>query len=848
MASPTAGSSSPRADDSPEPSLPGEKVYVAVGEEVSESKATLLWALHKFHKGAGSSFVLLHVCSPSKFLAGMGARTPAAQAEHGLTAYKEMQLQRITDSLDQYLLLCAQEKINAEKLVVESDDVAQGLVDLISEYRVTALVMGAAADKLYTKKMNIPKSKKARVVQQQADPSCKIWFICKGTLIYHRILYLYFLDTRKAVPVGHDDMQEWEKNPGFTQSSTEKSEILSERWCIANTWLHKSIVKPQIERTISDPSYSSLKVEILSKARHPNVITLMGACKDAQAIVYEYMPNGSLDDRLACKDNSKPLNWQLRAHIASNICSALMFLHSNKPHNIVHSDLKGSNILLDGNNVAKLSGFGVCQMLTNEFKATTTLYRHTHPKGSFVYIDPEYLISGDLTPLSDVYSFGIILLRLLTGRSGLGLLKEVQQAVERGCLKAILDSSAGEWPPMYAEQLAQDVMREPLIAADGFTYEAEAIQEWLNSGHLGGKVLYKFADEKEKEVHRCRETEAMVQMLSQYKSLCSKRKVSAHYITHDDVVAGVVNLIKKLKIKRIVIGSSNDHVKHSTGSVGYGASPDTLASIHELCDESDDGYTTPPSDFVDDITDLEKVIEMDDSDQLVTEEETLTEGSIDDSMAYEEEISAEEADRSDEIQSFRNVTEKAEKIMAKIEKLQKKLKELQEGSHNDGERSISPRERAPSPKRKTILSQPRYPELPIPEHIAQFSMSQIGKATDNFNSRNFIGGGGYGPVYKGILGGKTVAIKLLRPHGSQGFPEYQQEVTSFVHNSLKKYIIESRSLGQLIKFLEEAYNLLDNGTSVPAYVSQEGHTQLTEKLQCRALSDSGDIHTRVTYI
>jgi serine/threonine protein kinase len=284
-------------------------------------------------------------------------------------------------------------------------------------------------------------------------------------------------------------------------------------------------------------------VEILSRVRHPNLVTLIGACKDAQALVYEYMPNGSLDDRLACKDNSKPLSWQLRTRIASNICSALIFLHSNKPHSIVHSDLKASNILLDGNNVAKLSGFGVSQILTDQFKATTTLYRYTHPKGSFVYIDPEYLISGDLTPQSDVYSFGIVLLRLLTGRSGFGLLKEVQEAMEKGCLQAILDSSAGEWPAMYAEQLAelglrcckirrknrpdlqteawtvlepmfksastmlcslsfksvsedlggvpsyficpilQDVMRDPLIAADGFTYEADAIREWLDSGH-----------------------------------------------------------------------------------------------------------------------------------------------------------------------------------------------------------------------------------------------------------------------------------------------------------------------------------------------------------------------------
>ncbi|CAL5065557.1 unnamed protein product [Urochloa decumbens] len=729
MASATAGSSSPptppRADDSPEPSLPSEKVYVAVGRE-AESRATLLWALHKF--AGAASFVLLHVYSPPKLLPFMGARIPAAQVgEQELASYKKMELQRVNHSLDQYIHLCAQGKIHAEKLVVESDDVGQGLVELISEHHVTAFVMGAAADMHYTKKMKTPKSRKARFVEQQADPLCKIWFICKGTLVCRR----------KAIQLSHEEMQECRQSSGVTHYSEEKSASLSEMWCVANTWLCNSIGEPQIERTSSDPfdisgkvmmnnvvlsdtesarkeayeekcrrekaerelfealqkaqasensyfremkqkneleeklttimeeiesltvrtdelcaklqgeceqrvvlekrgahsdriikdlmlqrdkalretealrsrkgestpteermmhitefSYSEIKeatnnfdhsmkigesvygsvykgflrhtnvaikklnpettqtqsqfsqeVEILSRVRHPNLVTLVGACKDAQALVYEYMPNGSLDDRLACKDNSKPLSWQLRTRIASNICSALIFLHSNKPHSIVHSDLKASNILLDGNNVAKLSGFGVSQILTDQFKATTTLYRYTHPKGSFVYIDPEYLISGDLTPLSDVYSFGIILLRLLTGRSGFGLLKEVQQAMDKGCLQAILDSSAGEWPPMYAEQLAelglrccnirrknrpdlqtevwtvlepmfksasvmiyslsfksvsedlggvpsyficpilQDVMRDPLIAADGFTYEAEAIREWLDSGH-----------------------------------------------------------------------------------------------------------------------------------------------------------------------------------------------------------------------------------------------------------------------------------------------------------------------------------------------------------------------------
>ncbi|CAN6171973.1 unnamed protein product [Urochloa humidicola] len=350
---------------------------------------------------------------------------------------------------------------------------------------------------------------------------------------------------------------------------------------------------------------------------------------------------------------------------------------------------------------------------------------------------------------------------------------------------------------------------------------------------MGGKVLYKFADEKEKEMHRGRETKAMVNILSQYKNLCGTRKVSAHYLTHDDIVAGVVSLVKKLKIKRIVIGSrnmsrqvalrqccqvwvvlngkhistSNDHLEHS-GNIGYGGSSDILASVHELGEES--GYMTPPSDLADEIMDDKSSIEMDDSDQLVAEDEALTEQGTVESIASEEmeSFAEEDADQSDEIQSFRNITEKAEKIMEEIDRLQKKLKELQGEGHNRIVRSISRREMAASLKRKS-LSEPRYPELQIPENIGQFSTLQIANATESFHSRNFIGEGGYGPVYKGKLGGTPVAIKLLKPHGRQGFPEYQQEVV-LLSKLDHPHIV--RLIGVCAESCSLVYELLPNGT------------------------------------
>ncbi|KAL2461552.1 U-box domain-containing protein 33 [Abeliophyllum distichum] len=283
------------------------------------------------------------------------------------------------------------------------------------------------------------------------------------------------------------------------------------------------------------------EVNILSKLRHPNLVTLIGACPEAWALVYEYLPNGSLEDRLNCKNNTSPLSWQTRIRIVAELCSVLICLHSCRPQGIVHGDLKPANILLDSNLVSKLSDFGICRLLYEDEYSynNTTLCCNTQPKGTFVYMDPEFLSTGELTSKSDVYSFGIILLRLLTGRPALGITKEVQYALDKGNLKNLLDATAGDWPFVQAKQLAhlamrccemdrrrrpdlaseiwrvlepmrvscgassfrlgseercqipsyfvcpifQEIMQDPVVAADGFTYEAEALKGWLESGH-----------------------------------------------------------------------------------------------------------------------------------------------------------------------------------------------------------------------------------------------------------------------------------------------------------------------------------------------------------------------------
>ncbi|KAK9202323.1 hypothetical protein WN944_017533 [Citrus x changshan-huyou] len=821
--------------EEPVASVIEDKIYVAVAKQVKESKSVLLWALQN---SGGKRICIIHVHTPAQMIPVMGTKFPASSLEEEkVQAYREIERQDMHKHLDTCLLICRQMGVRAEKLDTESESTEKGILELISHYGIRKLVMGAAADKHYKKKMMDLKSKKAISVRQQAPASCHIWFICNGNLIYtregsldgtdpeisspsfqashntenrhpnclrsqsvvlrhnrpmkltnpvqdlfHRVRSMNFdknvgnvmtsqdsigglsspasrsdaevssdecttgrstsqgslsscssrgvIDVAmiplirtegvSTLPSSKEDLQssppsvldgsvddtlydqlaqamaeaENSRREAFEEAlrrgKAEKDAIESIRRAKASESLYaeelkrrkefeealaneklelermkkqqdevmeelqialdqKSLLESQIAESdqtakeleqkiisavellqnykkeqdelqmerdkavkeaeelrksrkeasssshmpqfFSDFSFSEIEgathnfdpslkigeggygsifkgllrhtqvaikmlhphslqgpsefqqeIDILSKIRHPNLVTLVGACPEVWTLIYEYLPNGSLEDRLSCRDNSPPLSWQTRIRIATELCSVLIFLHSCKPHSIVHGDLKPANILLDANFVSKLSDFGISRLLSqNEISSNnTTLCCRTDPKGTFAYMDPEFLASGELTPKSDVYSFGIILLRLLTGRPALGITKEVQYALDTGKLKNLLDPLAGDWPFVQAEQLAnlamrccemsrksrpelgkdvwrvlepmrascggstsyrlgseercepppyftcpifQEVMQDPHVAADGFTYEAEALKGWLDSGH-----------------------------------------------------------------------------------------------------------------------------------------------------------------------------------------------------------------------------------------------------------------------------------------------------------------------------------------------------------------------------
>ncbi|KAH7404751.1 hypothetical protein KP509_15G041100 [Ceratopteris richardii] len=153
------------------------------------------------------------------------------------------------------------------------------------------------------------------------------------------------------------------------------------------------------------------EVALLGRLHHRNLVNLMGYCaeKEQRILVYEYMSNGSLA-QLLYGNNTEHLSWDLRVQIAQDVARGIEYLHEGAVPPIIHRDIKSANILLDGSMRARVSDFG----LSKEVSAGQV---NAGIKGTFGYLDPEYISTNKYTLKSDVYSFGVLLFELVTARS-----------------------------------------------------------------------------------------------------------------------------------------------------------------------------------------------------------------------------------------------------------------------------------------------------------------------------------------------------------------------------------------------------------------------------------------------
>ncbi|KAM0058521.1 putative protein kinase RLK-Pelle-PERK-1 family [Helianthus debilis subsp. tardiflorus] len=155
----------------------------------------------------------------------------------------------------------------------------------------------------------------------------------------------------------------------------------------------------------------SSEVEIISRIHHRHLVSLVGYCisENKRLLVYEYVPNNTLYFHLHVSE--LVLDWPTRVKVASGAARGIAYLHEDCHPRVIHRDIKSSNILLDKNFEARVSDFGLAKLAADMYTHITT-----RVMGTFGYMAPEYASSGKLTEKSDVFSFGVVLLELITGR------------------------------------------------------------------------------------------------------------------------------------------------------------------------------------------------------------------------------------------------------------------------------------------------------------------------------------------------------------------------------------------------------------------------------------------------
>ncbi|GLT30097.1 hypothetical protein SLA2020_049180 [Shorea laevis] len=185
------------------------------------------------------------------------------------------------------------------------------------------------------------------------------------------------------------------------------------------------------------------EVKTISQLRHRNLVQLIGWCHERSEflIVYEFMSNGSLDSHLFGKKS--PFPWHIRYRIALGLASAILYLHEEWEQCVVHRDIKSSNVMLDSSFNVKLGDFGLAKLMDHELGRITTGLA-----GTFGYLAPEYISTRKASKESDVFSFGVVILEIATGRksidrmgeeSDLGLVEWVWDLYGKGRLHSGVD-------------------------------------------------------------------------------------------------------------------------------------------------------------------------------------------------------------------------------------------------------------------------------------------------------------------------------------------------------------------------------------------------------------------------
>ncbi|RWW78426.1 hypothetical protein BHE74_00013359, partial [Ensete ventricosum] len=208
-----------------------------------------------------------------------------------------------------------------------------------------------------------------------------------------------------------------------------------------------------------------VEVEAIGRVRHKNLVRLLGYCAEGEhrMLVYEYIDNGNLEQWLhGDVGPSSPLTWDIRMNIIIGTAKGLLYLHEGLEPKVVHRDIKSSNILLDKQWIPKVSDFGLAKLL-----GSGRTYVTTRVMGTFGYVAPEYASTGMLNESSDIYSFGILIMEIISGRSPVDYSRPPGEVNLVDWLKTMVSNrnSEGVLDPKIPEKPSSRALKRTLLVA-----------------------------------------------------------------------------------------------------------------------------------------------------------------------------------------------------------------------------------------------------------------------------------------------------------------------------------------------------------------------------------------------